>query len=138
MWIPNGTVDHFRSWAGAGGEAEAYEWRNYRYAAFEMNSAKKPAWDGKLVDPFEIDDDWFEILLPSCLLRIVEERVPQDVLPRVRFTVEKFGLDQSEAIVRVRREWLAMHESGELGIAGLRRKAPLLARAVETRNSGSR
>lgn len=134
MWIHSGSVDHFHSWAGHGGEAKAYEWSNFRYAATEMNSAKKPSWGGYLIDPFEVDDDWFEVLLPSCLLRIVESQVPPDLLPRVRFTVEKFGLDQREDIVALRREWLRMHESEGLSLEGLRRKAPLLARAVEARN----
>lgn len=137
MWISSGTVDHFESWAGAGGAARAYDWDNYRYADLTLNSAKKPSWDGSLLDPFEVDDDWFEVVLPSCLLRVVEARVPAAVLPRVRFTVEKFGLDRGEDVVSLRREWLRMHESGELNLDGLRRMAPLVARAVERRDAAS-
>ena len=133
MWIRSGTVDHFESWAGAGGAAKAYEWSNYRYADHALNSAKKPAWDGRLIDPFEVGDEWFEVLLPSCLLRIVEDRIPPAVLPRVHFTVQKFGLDRREDIVAYRREWLRMHEQEGLSLEGLRRKAPLVAKAVESR-----
>lgn len=135
MWISSGTVDHFESWAGAGGVAKAYEWSNYRYADSAVNSAKKPAWDGMLLDPFEVDDGWFEVDLPSCLLRIVEDLVPPELLPRVRFTIDRLGLDDGEDVVALRREWLRMHEEDGLSLDGLRRKAPLVASAVERRNA---
>ena len=135
MWIASGTVDHFESWAGAGGVAKAYEWSNYRYADSAVNSARKPAWDGMLLDPFEVGDGWFEVELPSCLLRIVEHRVPPEVLPRVRFTIDKLGLGHREDVVALRREWLRLHEEEGLSLEGLRGKAPLVASAVERRNA---
>jgi hypothetical protein len=133
MWIATGTVDHFASWAGMGREARAYEWSNYRYADATVNSGKKPAWDGQLLDPFEVDNGWFEVILPSCLLRVVEDRVPEHLLARVRFTVDKLGLDEDEGIVALRREWLRMHEEEGLSLNELHRKAPLVAMAVERR-----
>jgi hypothetical protein len=100
-----------------------------------VNSAKKPAWDGQLLDPFEVDDTWFEVILPSCELRLVEEKIPAAVLPRARFTIEKLGLEHREDIVALRREWLRMHDEEGLSLDGLRRKAPLVARAVERRDA---
>lgn len=135
MWIASGTVDHFESWAGTGGTVKAYEWSNYRYADHAVNSGKKPAWDGQLLDPFEVDDSWFEVELPSCLLRIIEDRVPAHILPRVRFTVDKLGLANGEDVVALRREWLRTHEEDGLPLEGLRRKAPLVASAVERRSA---
>ena len=135
LWIASGTVDHFRSQAGADGTSLAYEWSNYRYSEHGVNSAKKPAWDGRILDPFEVQDAWFEVHLPSCLLRLVEANVPHCLLERARFTVEKLRLDQGEDIVALRREWLRMHEDEGLSLDGLRRKAPLVARAVERRNA---
>jgi len=131
MWIATGTVDHFHSQHEF--PEEIYEWSNFRYADGELNSAKKPAWEGKLLDPFEADERWFEILLPSCQLRILEDLVPAGSLERVRFTVSKFGLDHGEKAVDLRRHWLEEYEAGAMTIEGLERHAPLLARAVRLR-----
>jgi len=133
MWIASGTVDHFSSWKN--NHALAYEWTNYRYSDDSLNSAKKPSWDGQLLDPFEVDDSWFEILLPSCQLRLVKENIPPELLPRAEFTVEKFGLVDGEDVVALRKEWLRMHEEEGWSLEGLRKKAPLVARAVERRNA---
>lgn len=131
MYITKGTVDHFVSKSRQ--RELAYDWSNYRYADFGVNSGKKPAWDGSLLDPFDVDDDWFEILLPSCQLRIIEARVPSALLDRVHFTVEKLKLAHGEEIVALRREWMNWFEAGEIGVEHLRRLSPLLARAVEQR-----
>lgn len=135
IFITKGTVDHYL--AKSRERALVYEWSNYRFADFAVNSGKKPAWDGHLIDPFEVEDDWFEVLLPSCQLRIVEERVPASLLERVRFTVSKLKLDHGEEVVGLRREWLHWYEQGELQLEGLRRLAPQVARAVERRQARS-
>jgi hypothetical protein len=131
MYIPRGTVDH---WMSVKSRRElAYEWSNYRYMDHGLNSAKKPGWEGQLLDPFEVGDDWFEIQLPS--LQLVVAHIP-DAATRARaeFTLEKLHLRDGENVVRLRREWMAMYELGELDLNGLRRVAPLLARAVEKKN----
>jgi len=133
MWISSGTVDHFASWKN--NRSLAYEWSNYRYSDGPINNAKKPSWDGMLLDPFEVDDAWFEVLLPSCQLQLVEDKIPPEILPRAKFTVEKLGLQDDERIVGLRREWLRMHEEDGLSLEGLRRKAPLVAHAVERRTN---
>lgn len=131
LWIPCGTVDH---WVSVSNRPElAYEWSNYRYVAGEINSAKKPAWDGKLLDPFEIDGDWFEILLPSMQLVLVAD-VSQEVRSRAAFTLKKLHLCDGEVAVRLRREWFSMYESGDLSLRGLYKMAPLVARAVAKRD----
>jgi len=132
LYIATGTCDHFKSFKGSGGHALAYEWSNYRYSDQAVNSGKKPAWDGRLVDPFDVDDEWFEVLLPSCEFKIIEEKIPRDppeLLDNVRFTVEKLGLT-SERITRLRSEWFRRYEENEVTLEGLSRFAPLLARAV--------
>lgn len=131
MWIASGTIDHFH--AQRDFPEEIYEWSNYRYADLEVNSAKKPAWEGKLLDPFEVDDRWFDVLLPSCQLRINEALVPAAMLERVKFTVSKLRLDHGEKAVDLRRHWLIEYEEGAMNLASLERHAPLVARAVRHR-----
>ena len=65
MWIADGAVDHFLSRKHH--RHLAYSWDNYRYIAGTVNSSKK-ALDDQVLDPFEIQDGWFEVLLPSMQL----------------------------------------------------------------------
>ncbi len=51
-----------------------YEWGNYRFASARINAVKKTD-DDRVLDPFEVGDDWFEILLPS-LQMVPTERIP--------------------------------------------------------------
>ena len=106
----------------------AYEWANYRYASHWINSSKHGA---KVLDPFEVEDGWFEILLPSLQL-VLTDRVPAKRRDLAERTLERLNLRDDERVVRQRREWYRMYEAGELSLEGLRKKAPLIARAVET------
>lgn len=136
MFLPAGTghVDHFISWdtCKATNRAHlAYEWNNFRFIAPELNS-KKGTKDDRLLDPFEVQDDWFEMDFPSLVLRITDA-IPTALREKASFTLDREGLDlqQGRSAIRMRREWYEMHRSGELTIEGLRRYAPLVARAVE-------
>ncbi len=127
MWISSGTVDHFVSWSE--NPAKAYDWDNFRYLEGWINSAKtnKPA--AKLLDPFKVQSGWFEILLPSMQL------VPTAALPtlfqeQAEYTLRALHLIDDERILRTRREWYRMYQAGELSLAGLEKKAPLIAAAV--------
>ena len=133
LYIARGTCDHFESFKGAGGRTLAYEWSNYRYCDSRVNNAKKPAWDGRLVDPFNVDDSWFEVLLPSCEFQVHEDKIPQEppeLLANVRFTVEKLGLKEDWA-TRLRLEWYQLYQANELTWEALNRFAPMVARAVQ-------
>ena len=70
MYEPNGTVDHFVSWNE--GRQQAYEWDNYRFCAGWINSSKTSTPANDLLDPFEVEDGWFEVHLPSLQLRVSE------------------------------------------------------------------
>lgn len=75
-----------------------------------INSAKKPVWEGKIVDPFEVESEWFEILLPSLQL-VVVGALDDDLREHIEFTLEKLHLRDGETVVRLRREWLSFYES---------------------------
>ncbi len=127
MWISSGTVDHHVSIQENRGLA--YEWNNYRYVEGWINSAKnrKPAVD--LLDPFEVEDDWFAIELPSLQLMLTD-KVPEHAITKARYTLQALPLQHDERIVRIRRQWLEMYEDGT-PLDVIRKKAPLIAEAIE-------
>ncbi len=130
MRIMKGQVDHFRPVALLKEEKRhelAYEWSNLRYAEGVLNEKK---WRHMILDPFDVQDGWFEIELPSLHLRATN-LIPEDLRELAEFTIHKLGLRDSEIVIRYRREWFAMYQAGELSIEGLRRVAPQMADAVE-------
>ena len=116
MYEPVGTVDHFVSCHED--RSRAYEWENYRYCA---------AWI--LLDPFDIEDGWFELHLPSLQLR-VSETIPEELRDRAEHVLVRLHLRDDERVVRQRSEWYRMYQSGELSRDGLEGKAPLIAAAI--------
>lgn len=127
MYEPVGTVDHFVSWKED--KSQAYQWSNYRYSAQWINASKQNISSGQIIDPFEVGDGWFEILLPSLQL-VASASVPEAERGRVRFVLERLHLEHDERVMRQRREWYRMYQAGEINLSGLARKAPLIAEAV--------
>ena len=131
MYEPVGTVDHFVSWHED--RSKAYEWENYRYCAAWANASKQKAPAATLLDPFEVEDGWFELLLPSLQLR-VSDAIPAELRERAEHTLTRLHLRDDERVLRQRREWHRMYQSGELSLEGLARKAPLIAIAIASRD----
>jgi hypothetical protein len=130
MLVMKAQVDHFIPVAllkVQGKDTLAYEWSNYRYGEGVLNQKKGKH---KILDPFEVGDDWFEVLLPSLQL-VITPNVPRRKRKLAEFTLEKLGLRDSEVVVRYRREWFKMYQERKLTLDGLRQSAPLVARAVE-------
>jgi len=127
MWLPpyQGHVDHFIAQKEA--SELVYEWNNYRYISPTLNSAKKPG--GKWLDPYEVQDNWFELDLITLELRLTDN-IPDDILPIVEVTLERLKLRDGTAIIRQREAWYQMYQEG-LPIETLRKKAPLIAQAIE-------
>lgn len=128
MHDPNGTVDHFISQREA--RCLAYEWSNYRYASHWMNGSKsyRRVNELQILDPYEVQDGWFEILLPS-LQMTVTDKVPPALRARAEHTLRRLHLRDHEQMLRWRRSWMELFElTGDIRI--LERRAPLLAQAV--------
>jgi hypothetical protein len=121
-----GTVDHYLSYRNH--PELAYEWGNYRFASSTMNSIKKNA-DDAVLDPYEIGDGWFEIILPSLQMRI-SARVPPQYRPRAEATLSRLKLRDDERLIRWRYSWYELYLKGELTLDGLERVPPLIAAAV--------
>ena len=127
MYEPVGTVDHFVSCDED--RSRAYEWDNYRYCAAWINSSKGNLPAARLLDPFDIEDGWFELHLPSLQQR-VSDAVPDEIRGRAEYVLVRLRLRDDERVVRQRREWYRMYQDGELSQDGLARKAPLIAAAI--------
>ena len=123
-----GTVDHYRSYKNF--PHLAYEWDNYRFASATMNSSKKNA-DDEVLDPFEVGEGWFKIILPS-LQMVTTNRVPMEYRAKAEYTLTRLKLRDGEQVIRWRRSWYELFEEGRLSLEGLREVAPLIAEAVSS------
>src|SRR3954454_5194437 len=84
----DGTVDHFLSTDSH--RHLAYEWSNYRYATGWLNSSKQNV-DRRILDPFEVREEWFEVDLDSLHLKLTGA-VPARIRPRAVYTLERLRL----------------------------------------------
>jgi hypothetical protein len=126
MFEPVGTIDHYLSCDTD--RQQAYQWSNYRFASGWINSSKRTA-DDTVLDPFQVEDGWFEIILPSLQL-VLTDAVPDHEKKRAEYTLTRLHLCDDERVIRQRREWYRMYQEGELTLEGLEKKAPLIAQAV--------
>lgn len=125
IYTPDGTVDHFISIHED--RSKAFEWSNYRYVSPWINSKKQA--DRGLLDPLEVEDEWFELILPSCQLRLTD-RVPPNLREAAARTINRLGLRDHERVVRTRRRWLEAYEGGLATLDLLDINAPMIARAI--------
>ena len=124
MHEPVGTVDHYRSYTTD--PHLTYEWTNHRFASQWLNSSKG---SGEVLDPYEIGEGWFEILLPSLQL-VPTDKIPLEVRTRAEATFRRLPLGHDERIVKQRRRWYQQYQDGKLSLEGLSDNAPLIAAAV--------
>lgn len=131
IYEPVGTVDHFISWNED--NSKAYDWTNYRYASGWINSSKKNEPSKNLIDPFDVENGWFEIQLPSLQL-LLSSTIPDEFRKRAEYVLERLHLRDDERVMRPRRTWLEMYETKRITIDGLEKVAPLIARAIRRRD----
>lgn len=130
MFVMKADMDHFvpvAHFKKKGKDELAYEWSNFRYVEGVLNQRKS---DHLILDPFEVKDDWFEIILPSLQL-LLTDKVPKSKRRKAEFTLKKLGLQDDEVVIRYRQKWFEMYCQRKLDLNGLRDVAPLIARAVE-------
>jgi hypothetical protein len=126
--VANGEVDHFVSRDEDPGLL--YAWNNYRYADGWLNASKKNLRSAEILDPFEVEDSWFEILLPSLQL-VLTDAVPSDKRAQAERMLTRLHLGHDERVMKQRREWYRMYMEGEIPtLDALAKKAPLIARAI--------
>lgn len=106
---------------------EAYEWRNYRLACSLMNSRKNDYRD--VLDPFEIDDDWFQIELVGYQV-IPRTDLDPAIKTSVQSTIDRLKLNDRDCLT-VREDYATDYFQRDISLGYLRRRAPLLAREIE-------
>lgn len=126
MFEPIGTIDHYISCHQD--LTKAYDWANYRFASGWINSSKRAS--DRILDPFEVRDEWFEVELLTFSLVPQIEKIPSSEMEKAKQTQQKLN---NEVIVRQRREWYRTYADGEISLEGLDKKAPLIARAIRKR-----
>lgn len=130
--LPSGTVDHHVSWNE--NPDLAFEWGNYRFIEGAVNSSKGSVPSADLLDPFEVQAGWFEILLPSCQM-VATAQLPPAYRQRAETTLTRLGLRDRENYVRCRRRWLEEYDTASVDerpgvLRVLDRRFPLLAQAI--------
>lgn len=124
-----GTADHFVGWKRCqqtGQHELVYEWTNLRWVLPQVNQAKG-AWFEPL-DPFEVDDEWFELHLPSLQL-LVTDRIPAALRERADTTLDRLGLRDGYHAMVQRQAWLDRYRQGT-PLRVIEHDAPLLGRAL--------
>ncbi len=127
MRIDDGVVDHFLSKKNR--PELIYEWSNYRYIAGSVNGSKGNH-DDKVLDPFEVRDGWFEVILPSMQL-VMTHQIPASLVAKAEFTLKQLRLRDGTKVVRNRKAWYDQYKNGMLTLEGLQSNAPLVAKAVK-------
>jgi len=130
MVVMKADMDHFIPVAQLkkkGKHELAYERSNFRYGEGVINQRKH---DHVILDPFEVRDDWFKIILPSLQL-VLTDRVPKGKRKKAEFTLERLGLQDDEVVIRYRQMWFELYCKQKLDLEGLRDVAPQIAQAVE-------
>lgn len=122
-----GTVDHYLSFRSR--PDLAYQWTNYRFASGALNASKRTS-DANVLDPHEVGEGWFEIILPSLQMRVTDS-IPAQFRAKAEFTIKRLKLRDGERVVRWRQQWYQLYLSGDLTLEGLRQVAPLIADAIE-------
>ena len=140
MFITDGDVDHFLACGHRGGKTsphrqQAFEWANYRYADAATN-VRKGTLDDQILDPFEIQSDWFEIDLFSFQL-LPTAKLPSHLTKKAQTTIDELCLNTDFRIRQLRRRyyeryWLCQTTEA---FAMLEQDAPLIAKAVRSRSA---
>ncbi|WP_313808926.1 hypothetical protein, partial [Sphingobium sp.] len=120
-----GSVDHFHPKAIH--PNLAYEWNNFRLSSGRVNSSKGNQTD--ILDPFEVQNDWFFIDIPSCLLR-ANPALNHDVRVKVSHTINSLRLNQDDNYVQERCNILIEYAREDVTFNFLERRYPFLAKEV--------
>jgi hypothetical protein len=126
--LQDGTVDHYLSKKNR--PDLAYEWSNYRYCTGFVNACKAN-YDDRILDPFEAEADWFEVLIPSLQL-VLTDKIPSQFRAKAEFTLQQLQLQDSERIIGKRTYYYNAYKAGNMSLIQLERDAPLLARAIRS------
>lgn len=126
MYLPEqGSVDHFLPKANH--PQLAYEWNNFRLASGRVNSSKGNGLN--ILDPFEVQDDWFYMDIPACLLRPNPD-LDKPIRNQISGTINSLRLNQDDNYVQERCNILMDYARADVSMGFLERRYPFLAKEV--------
>ena len=126
MYLPEqGSIDHFRPKSTF--PLLAYEWANFRLASGRVNNSKGN--QAEIIDPFEIENDWFYLDIPACLLR-PNPTLDKPTRNRISGTINSLRLNQDDNYVQERCNILIDFARGDISENFLSRRYPFLAKEV--------
>ena len=132
-WIPNASctpnVDHFIPKSVR--PELAYEWSNYRLACPRANSLKRDFQD--VLDPFEIEENWFVLDFPSLLVR-PNPKLTNEIQEQIWKTIDRLKLNDDQTIVDERSRWLEYYCQGKTDLSFLKENAPFIAHELKRQN----
>lgn len=120
-----GSVDHFRPKSSH--PQLAYEWSNFRLASGRVNGSKGNQID--IVDPFEVEDDWFYLDVPACLLK-ANPSLDREIRNRINGTINSLRLNQDDSYVQDRCNILMEFARGDISGNFLMRRYPFLSKEI--------
>ena len=123
------TVEHFLPKVPH--PADAYEWSNYRFVCSRLNGRKGKKED--VVDPFLVEDGWFQIEFPSLLVKPAPD-LDLGLKKRVVDSRDRIGLNDESTCLKQRQRYVRDYCTGNVSFALLERDAPFLA--MEIRRQG--
>lgn len=127
--VETGSVDHFLPKSRY--PHLAYEWDNFRLARQVINSRKGNS--EEVVDPFQVEQGWFVLDLPSCLVKAGEE-LTAEIRASVNRTINTLALNQDERLVQERCDLLVNLADGDITLRYLDRHYPFLSSEVRRQN----
>ncbi len=131
-WIPPGssyaTVDHYIPKSVE--PRLAYEWSNFRLACEIANQRKREFQD--VLDPFQIEDNWFILDFPSLLLKPHPD-LPANIQEQVWATINRLRLNDDQTLVEERSHWIKQYCLGA-GFRFLKVNAPFIAYELMRQN----
>ncbi len=128
-WIPystgNHSIDHFEPKSTS--PDLAYEWTNFRYVSARFNSRKGTR---AILDPFELQPDWFVIDFGSFLIKAHPSLSPAQQ-KSVQQTIEYLKLNADDDLVDERASLVNDYRDGNISFSHLRKMAPFIAYELE-------
>lgn len=126
IWLKNtATVDHYLP--KSTNPELAYEWSNYRLARHRLNANKGS--NLRVIDPFLVQDEWFHVDFPSCLLK-PGINLTQAITEQIEETIKCLKLNDDDELVQERADRMYEFACNEINLIWLKRHYPLLAKEI--------
>lgn len=114
------SVDHFLPKSQFPGLA--YRWENYRLSCLGVNRSKRAK--TKILDPFEIEDDWFDVDLRTGAIH-PNEGLEEALKTKIRDTISALGIDQ-QVFREMRLRHIAHFLKKEISETYLKQNSPFI------------